>query len=46
MDVSKIKRFRNPERSDIYEVLLKEDRSYNVQVSGTRLVITFVLPKF
>ena len=28
------------------EVLLKEDRSYNVPVSGSLLVIIFVLPKF
>jgi len=46
---SRTKRFRQPERSDVIEVLLKqfkEDRSDQVPVSGLLLRAHFVLLKF
>jgi len=46
---SRIKRLRNPERSDFNKALLKwykQERGDTVPSSGPRLVISFVFPNF
>jgi hypothetical protein len=46
---SRIMHFGKPERSDVDEVLLEwfqQERSENVQVGVSLLMLIFVLPKF